>query len=214
MKRGSGNIITEKRNTGSFKSINVGGGFSVELKTGPTEVIVESDDNIIKYIETEVENGQLKVRLRHLTSISDAHMKVYISSPEINNIDASASADIEVKDVLRSEGAIELHSSSGSSINAKLDAPEVIVNASSAGGMDLSGRTRDLKATSSSGATINAKELLSENAVINASSGASAHVHASLSIDANASSGGNISYRGGATNVKKSESSGGGVEKE
>lgn len=214
MKRGSGNIVTEKRNTGSFKGISVGGGFNVELKTGATEVIVESDDNIIKYIETEVENGQLKVRLSHINNLSDAHLKVYISSPEINDIEASASADIEAKDVLKSGGTMELHSSSGSNINAKLDAPEIIANASSGGGIDLSGRTRDLKATSSSGSTIDAKELLSENTTANVSSGATAHVHASLSLDATASSGGHITYRGGAVNVKKSESSGGGVEKE
>jgi hypothetical protein len=212
-KTGSGNIVTEKRSTGSFTGLSAGGGFDVEIKTGPTEVIVESDDNIIKYIETDVVNGELKIRLDHI-SIHDAHLKVYVTAPEINNIKSSASANIKAKDVLKSGLAIRLQASSGSEIKAALDAPEVFANASSGGELNLSGRTRDLKAESSSGSTINSKELLSENANVSVSSGASAHVHASLSLDATASSGGNVTWRGGASNVKKSVSSGGEVEKE
>lgn len=50
-KSGSGNIVTEVRETGSFTGIRVSGGFEVELRhAGNEEVIVEADDNIIKYI--------------------------------------------------------------------------------------------------------------------------------------------------------------------
>ena len=209
---GSGNIVTERRATSSFMGLSVGGGFEVEIKTGSTEVVVEADDNIIKYIETVVVGGELRIRLDHI-NLRNAHLKVYITAPEINNINSSASANVEAKDVLRSGQSISLHSSSGSEIKAVLDAPEITVNASSGGELKLSGRTRDLKATSSSGSAIKAKELLSEHTIVNVSSGASANVYASLSLDATASSGGNITYRG-AGNVKKSVSSGGEVEKE
>lgn len=212
-RKGSGNIITETRSAGSFTRISVGGGFEIEIKNGPTEVMVESDDNIIKYIETDVVNGELKIRVRNNTSLRDAHLKVYVTAPEINDINSSASAEVEAKDVLRSGRTIKLHSSSGSNIKAALDAPDIIVNASSGGDLELSGRTRNFKATSSSGSAIDAKGLLSENTTVNVSSGASAHVHSSLNLEATASSGGNITYRGGA-NVKKSVSSGGEVEKE
>jgi len=210
---GSGNIITEKRNTGAFTGISVGGGFDVEVKTGPAEVMVEADDNIIKYIETDVVDGQLKIRLEHI-NIHDAHLKVYVTAPEINTIRTSASASVDVKDILKSARAIKLQSSSGSNIKAVLDAPDIEADASSGGEMDLSGRTRNFNAESSSGSTINAKELMSENTTVSVSSGAAAHVHASLSLDASASSGGNVSYRGGAVTVKKNVSSGGEVEKE
>ena len=212
-RRGSGNIITEKRSTGSFTGISVGGGFEVEIKMGPAEVMVESDDNIIKYIETDVVNGELKIRVRNNTSLRDAHLKVYITAPEINGINSSASADVEVKDVLRSGRTIKLHSSSGSNIKGAFDAPDIKADASSGGELEISGRTRNFKASSSSGSAIDAKGLLSENTIVTVSSGASAHVHSSVSLEATASSGGNITYRGGG-NVKKSVSSGGEVEKE
>ena len=209
---GSGNIVTEKRNTGSFTGISVVGGFEVEVKTGPVEVIAESDDNIIKYIRTDVVNGVLRIRIDQI-NLHDAHLKVYVTAPEINNIKTSASANVDVKDVLRSGQAIRLHSSSGSEIKADLDAPDVFVDASSGAQINLSGKTRNFDAESSSGSSVNAKGLLSENTTARVSSGATAHVHASISLTASASSGGSINYRG-AGNVKKTVSSGGSVEKE
>jgi hypothetical protein len=212
-RRGSGNIVTEKRTTSSFTSLSAGGGFEVEIKNGPTEVVVESDDNIIKDIETTVVNGELRIRLDHM-NLSDAHLKVFVTAPEINGIKASAASNITAKDILKSSGIIHLQSSSGSDIEAALDAPEVDADASGGGEMKLSGKTRNMKAVSSSGSTIEAKELLSENTEARASSGATIKVHASLSLDASASSGGNIGWRGGATNVKKNVSSGGEIDRE
>ena len=211
-KTGSGNIIAEKRNTGAFTAIAVGGGFEVELRHSDiTEVTVEADDNLIKYIKTIVVDGQLKIKLDNI-NVHDAHLKVFLAAPEINDINASAAATVEVRDELKSGGSIRLHASSGAEIKTVLDAPEIVANASSGGELNLSGRTRDFKASVSSGSTIKAKELQSENTDITASSGASASVHASLQLNAKASSGANITYRGAAS-VRKTVSSGGEVEK-
>lgn len=211
-KRGSGNIITENRNTGNFTGISVAGGFEVEAKNGPLEVMVESDDNIIKYIRTDVVSGVLKIRMDQI-NLHDAHLKVYVTAPEINNIKTSASSTVDGKDVLRSGQAIRLHASSGSEIKAELNAPGVFADASSGSQMDLSGKTRDFDLESSSGSSVNAKGLLSENSTVRVSSGATADVHASVTLNAAASSGGNVNYRGSA-NVKKSVNSGGSVEKD
>ena len=210
---GSGNIISEKRHTGNFTGFAVGGGIEVELRhSDATEVTVEADDNLIKYILTDVNDGKLKIRLDNI-NVHDAHLKVYLTAPEINDIESSAGSNVEVKDVLKSAGSVRLYASSAGEITTVLDAPSIVINASSGGELKLSGRTRDLKGTISSGASVKAKELQSENTDIDASSGARASVSASVKLDANASSGANITYRGGAT-VQKSVSSGGEVEKE
>ncbi|MEO6489740.1 MAG: head GIN domain-containing protein [Ferruginibacter sp.] len=206
---GSGNIITEKRSTAEFTGVIVAGGFEVEIKTGPPQVKVEADDNLMRYVETKVVNGQLKIRMEDV-NVHDAHLKIYITAPEINTIKASAAADVIAKDVLISR-KINLQVSGGSGIEAGIDAPETSVEASSGGSIKLSGRTRDLKVTCSSGSVIKAKSLLSENTTVNASSGGAANVHASVTLEANASSGGDISYSG-AANVRKSVSSGGTIK--
>ena len=213
-KRGSGNIITQNKSTGPFTALNVAGNFEVEIAHAATESVrIQADDNLLKYIDVKVTGGELKIRLNEINT-SNAHLKIFITAPEINKIKASASADILVRDVLKSGAEISMEVSSGADIKAALDAPAIKATASSGGEVNLSGRTKDFTATSSSGSSINAKELLSENSTVNVSSGASAHVYASMNLDANASSGGNISYRGAAASIKKSESSGGDVEKE
>ena len=211
-RKGSGVIITEKRITGDFTGINAGGAFEVELKHGAaTEVVAEADDNFMPYVQTMVSDGILKIGLKNLYNYRNAHLKIYITAPEIRDIMVSALAEVTVVDQLKNEGMLKFTSSSSGSIKAEVDAPGIESIASSGSGIRLSGKTRTYRANVSSGAEIKAAGLLSENAEVSASSGGSALVHASISLSANASSGGSIRYHGGAR-VDKNISSGGRVE--
>jgi hypothetical protein len=210
---GSGNIVSEKRETGNFTAVSSSEDIDVEIKNGPvTEVTVEADDNMIKYIRTRVADGTLKIDLSGNHSFIDVHTKVYITAPLIERINASSSSDVVVKDVLKSTGRISFNASSSADITADVDAPEIDSHASSSGSVKLSGRTRSHTAEASSAGDIRAYELLSENTKVSASSGANAMVHASVSLNASASSGADISYRGAAA-IQKNTSSGGSVER-
>ena len=210
---GSGNIVTETRKTGSFDGISVGGGFEVEVKIGDvTSVVVEADDNIMKYIETTISGNTLKIRTEDLNNYSDVHMKVFITAPALRRIKAAASADVEVQDLLKATDQLTFGASSGSSIKAEVDAPQVTSDVSSGASITLKGKTKTYTAQASSGAEIRSRDLLSENTTVKTSSGASAQVHASVTLNANASSGASISYHGAAT-VNQSVSSGGSITK-
>jgi hypothetical protein len=213
-KRGSGNIISQTKTTGAFTGISVGGPFEVEIKNGAAQnVVVEADDNLMRYVDVRVINDELKINLENI-SVSKSHLKIYVTAPSINKIKTSAAAEVVGKDQLTSSGKIMLSASSASSIKVQVDAPKISTEASSGADIDVSGRTKDLNAEGSSGGDINAFDLLSENSTASASSGSSVHVNASISVDASASSGGKVAYKGAASNVKKSESSGGNVDKE
>jgi Putative auto-transporter adhesin, head GIN domain len=212
-KTGSGNIISETRSTGNFDGISVGGGFDVEVKIGTTTtVMVEADDNIMKYIETTVSGNTLKIRTEDMNNYSDVHMKIFITAPAIKRIKASASAEVDVMDVLAGTDQLTFGASSGANIKAEVDAPQVSADVSSGASINLKGKTKTYSAEASSGAEIRSGELLSENTTVKVSSGASATVHASVSLTANASSGASVTYTGGAT-VNQSVSSGGSVSK-
>lgn len=210
---GSGNIITEKRSTGEFKGVHIGGGFTAEVRIGPvTEVVVEADDNVMDRIRTRVEGGILKVETDRLNNTTNVHLKVYITTPVLTTVKGSGGAHVEVRSNIQSTEKLKFAASSGATVQAEVDAPEVEADASSAGSLQLSGKTRDYDASSSSGANIKSWDLLSENTKVSVSSGADAAVHASVKLKASASSGGNVSYHG-AANVEIHESSGGGVSK-
>jgi hypothetical protein len=210
---GSGKIVSEKRMVGQFTDLSASNGFEVEVKIGPVhEVTVEADDNLIKYIRTEVSGNTLKIRTEGLHSLSNAHLKVYITTPELKSITASAAANVKVLDLVKGAGTLNFDASDAAQIEAEVDAPGVNAGASSGGTLRLSGKTKNYKAEASSGGTINTKDLLAENTNISVSSGASAEVYASISLEAEASSGGNINYYGAAS-VKQSASSGGSINK-
>ncbi len=210
---GSGNIVSQTRNVGKFKGVSVGGDFDVEIKIGsPAKVVVEADDNLIDDIDVAEKDGELKISMNDGLSFNDAQMKVFITTPELNLIKSSASAEVVVLDEMQSDRKVVLKASSGSSINAAVNSPATEADASSGAEIVVKGRTKTFEAESSSGASVKASELLSENTIAQSSSGASTSVHASLQLNAKASSGGSVTYRGAASAVIK-ESSGGSITK-
>lgn len=212
-KSGSGEIVSREKSVDNFTELDVSGGFEVEIKKGTSQKLrVEADDNIIDDIETRVEAGQLKIKLRDGFNLHDAHMKIFITAPSITSIKSSASAQVTTIDDLSEQETIRLKASSGSSIKAGINAPAITADASSGAQINLSGRTKNFSAEGSSGASVDADNLLSENTIVQTSSGATLDVHASVSLNAKASSGGSINYRGAASVIKK-ESSGGNIDK-
>ena len=210
---GSGNIITQTRSVGNFKRINASSGFEVELKQGPvTEVVIEADDNVIKHLSTEVDGDILKISIENHYSLSNVHLKAYVTTPEITGVKASSGSSVYVKGILQNEGKLSFNASSAGRIETELDAPDVEASASSGATIRLTGKARNLDADISSGSSLKSGDLKTENVVIKASSGATATVNASFNINAKASSGAGINYFGEA-NVQRSVSSGGSVQK-
>ncbi len=210
---GSGNIITQNKTVGSFTGINASNDIKVEVKIGsPAAVKIEADDNVMEYVVATVNGNTLKLGLENGVNLSDAHIKVYVTVPEITQLRASSSSDIRVIDVIKSNGKLSFDASSSADIEAAVEAPVVDVEASSSGTVTLSGKTQNYTVNVSSAGIAKTMELLAENTNASSSSGATAHVHASVSLKADASSGGAINYTGGATpNVNTS--SGGSVSK-
>ncbi|MBK8610210.1 MAG: DUF2807 domain-containing protein [Chitinophagaceae bacterium] len=210
---GSGNIVNENRSVGNFSAISVGGSIDVEVQIGPvTAVRVEADDNIVRYINTSVSGNTLQIKTESNHGFTNVHMKVYVTTPELNKIKASASSDVVVMDIIKSAGKLSFHASSSASIRAEVDAPEIESDASSSATITLSGRTKDHDAQASSSSEINAFELKSENTVARASSSGDIQVHASVNLDARASSSADIEYIG-AAKVNSTTSSSGSVSK-
>ena len=214
IRQGSGNIVSEIRATGSFSGVSVSNAFEVEWRKGPvTSVKIEADDNLIDDVETRVSNGVLHIGLND-GSINNATLRAYIVSPSLNKIEASSAASFRTIDQIKDQRKISLQASSAAEIEADVDAPEVKADGSSGSEIQVKGRTRVLDAEASSGSTVKAYGLLSEESKARSSSGSTVEIYASLKVDASASSGASVRYRGGATDVRKSESSGGGVNRD
>ncbi len=211
-KSGSGNIIKETRNVSDFNAITVSQSIEVDIQQGTqTSVQVEADDNIISYVETVNNGGKLSIRLKNLTNIRNATLKVHIIAPNVESFTTSSAAKIKSNGLISSSNQIEINASSASNISLQMQAPSVKMESSSAAELNISGKTKDANVEASSGSNIDVQNLKAENVTASASSGSTVKVFASVSVDASSSSGSNIIFTGGASSVKKNESSGGSV---
>jgi hypothetical protein len=211
-KKGSGNIISQKRDVATFTAIDASTSVDVEVRTGPASVEVQADDNILKYVKTKVSSNTLYLGIEGNVSLRNTHIKILVTVPNLKRIEAGSSASVKVMDVLKSDNTITFDVGSSADIVAEVDAPEIEAEAGSSGTLTLSGRTKNYTAKANSSGNINSFELKSENTNVSASSSGSAEVHASVTLDANASSSGRVEYTGGAT-VKSSTSSSGSISK-
>jgi hypothetical protein len=213
-KSGSGNIVSENRQVAAFTGIKTGNGFEVTVKIGsPAGVVIQADDNLMRFVQTEVKNDVLRIGLKSNTQVADATLKAIVTVPSLNRILASSGAEVTVENELKGDRKIVLEASSGASISLMADAPEVNAEASSSGKVVAKGRTRDFLVTTSSGGVVEAFELMAEQTEVTASSGSEASVFASVKMVANASSGADIRYRGEAK-LTANSSSGGSVNKD
>ena len=212
---GNGNIRTDKRNTGNFHAVKTSGSIDIEISSGTGySVSVEDDDNVLPYIVTEVNNGTLNVRYQDGTSISSDHAKVYITTPSLDKLSTSGSADIAIVDQLKSLQAIEMNVSGSGNIKGEVDAPSVSVEITGSGNVDLKGRTKDFECTVTGSGDINCGGLQSENTTVKIMGSGNAHVFASVHLSASSFGSGDIYYGGNPSNPEIHTAGSGSVQAE
>ena len=78
--RGNGHIKTEERSLVSFVSLDAGGAFEIEWQNGSPALRITTDENLLRYIESNVSDDTLHLRTRGHVWPSHG-IKVVISSP-------------------------------------------------------------------------------------------------------------------------------------
>jgi hypothetical protein len=211
---GSGNVITEKRNISQkFTKISTSSGVNVILEQGsPTMVEVETDDNLIEHVVTEVENGTLVVKIQGNISMMTS-INVRIKTETISSLESTSGSSIKSKNTINGS-SIALKSSSGSEIKVDLEYESVSCESSSGSEIKASGKTLRLETKSSSGSEIDARNLAANEVYAQSTSGSSTIVNPIVKLDGKASSGSSIDYIKEPKKVTKEETSGGRVDKE
>lgn len=211
--KGNGKVVTKERDVSEdFTEVRGSAGLDVYLTQGnENKIVVEADENLHQYIETNIENGKLHVTTSDNIGWSKAK-KVYVTFKELNNIEASSGADVVGKSVIKSQN-LALKSSSGAELKVEVFAQELTVKSSSGAEVEVLGKATSLKADASSGAEIDAKELLVINCEAKASSGAEVVVNVQDKLETQVSSGGEIKYYGNPTAINSNKSHSGSVKK-
>jgi hypothetical protein len=94
---GSGNVVTQTRDVGSFSSIDVGGGVHVELAvdSAATEsVSVTYDDNLQDHVVTRVDGNTLIVTLQNVDGSIGSGRVVKVTMPTLEEFTSSGGSHI------------------------------------------------------------------------------------------------------------------------
>jgi Putative auto-transporter adhesin, head GIN domain len=210
--RGSGRVVTEKRDVGAFSAVSVASGIHAEIDQGPAGPIeVSGDDNLLPLLVTQVTGGRLEIGYQRGSSISSSHeVAVHLSAPALTALSASGGATIRAQ-VARGD-SLELTASGGAEIHVSgIDAELVDAEGSGGATLDLEGRASRLELEISGGTRIEASRLDSGAARIRGSGGCEGVVRARDTVRGQLSGGTSIRVVGGAR-TKVSRSGGSSVD--
>ncbi|MDP8244660.1 MAG: head GIN domain-containing protein [Candidatus Hinthialibacter antarcticus] len=228
---GSGDAAVEERDvSGSFQRVSLRTVGEMTLQLGPrTEVVVEGDDNILPYIHTEIENGELQIyKERGVNLRPSVKLRYTVTTPDLEAIALSSSGkavapfietdSFEIKvsssgglkmDGLKTQKAYIKVSSSGGVLLGSLNADRVETNISSSGDIHIEeGRVDRLDVKCSSSGNFKAADVMFQDVVAHCSSSGGAWVHVSESLKADCSSSGGVYYRGNPSVEAHTSSSG------
>lgn len=146
--RGNGNIISETRILDeTFDEVELEDNFVVYVVyDSVSEIEIETDENLIQYIKTEVKNGKLSIRTvlgRNINPSQD--VIVYVRSPFISDLTLSGSGSMYA-DSLKSNNS-EITLSGSGNIQVKVIANFVDVNIEGSGNINLETYTNSINAT-------------------------------------------------------------------
>lgn len=196
--KGSGNVSKEERSVGEFKTLSVKGSMNVYVTQGPVKsAVIEAEDNIIPLILLEKQGDELVVRTKPHTSIDTKRdIKVYVTTPNLSEIQLAGSGDIKLENKISNPDAIEVSVSGSGNVSGALNAPHVKGSISGSGDMSLSGESKELEIGIAGSGNFKGEDLMAETANINIAGSGNANVHASVTLDAKIAGSGNVYYKG------------------
>jgi len=209
---GSGTAATESRDVRDLHgvSLSIMGELHVR-QTGEESLSITADDNLLPYIETEVRDGQLEIRLsrscpaRSISPVSPIRYELTVK--ELNAVAMSGPGGVTV-DALESDTLAVAVSGAGDVTVGRLETDRVDVAMSGAGDVELSGSARTQAIAVSGSGEYRGDDLRSEKAAAAVSGAGDVTVWAEVSLDVGVSGAGSVAYYGSPTVEQRVSGSG------
>ena len=142
--------------------------------------IIEGDDNIVPFIQTEVNDQQLQILIKQNYSTKKG-LVVNITAPEYDKVSILGSGDVNLTDV---------------------NHEDLSLNISGSGNIIAIGRVKKLLANVNGSGDLMLSKLQSNNATITINGSGDAEIWASESLTGKVNGSGNITYYGDPKNVQ------------
>jgi len=193
---GSGLIITENPNLPLFNSVIMTTAGKVNIEYGSIQKLSASaDDNLLKYITTDVSDGILNIGITPNISLSNLTLVIDITMTDLRELSTISAGSIEGKNTFTADD-VHLNIGSAGNICVDLEVDTLFSDISSAGNLYLTGSTDYQHATLSSAGNLFAYGLITQTTDITVNSVGNAEVSAIQYLFARLNSIGSVFFKG------------------
>jgi hypothetical protein len=174
----------------------------VYLANGPFEIKVEAEENLLPYILTELSGNQLRIRTADDIRLkSTKTIKIYVTAPEIEEVQSAGSGDIFSTSTLQHPDKIHFVTTGSADMDVRVDAPNIKTEITGSGNIEIAGQTKSYRAEITGSGDIQAKDLKSEEAVVDIRGSGNADVFASVKLTVDVAGSGDVTYSGSVQQV-------------
>ena len=189
--KGSGVRQTQKRDLPSFTSISTEGAFDIRVVCKKDQSLeIETDDNILPLIKTDVSRNVLHIRTSGNYSTND-DVVIRITVPDLEGITVNGAGKVDIKN---------------------LDNDQFEVNLNGAPTIEVAGETQNLKLKANGAGKIDSHKLRATNVSVTSNGVSSVDVYAGEKLDVHISGPSHVTYDGEPT-VSKTINGPGSLEK-
>jgi len=133
---GSADVVEATFDVDDFTSIDIEDSFDVYVEVGEeTSVVVMIGENLVRFLDVRVTNGELRIRLEDVTTINAGNMSAVVTMPRLDALEASGSSSAEIVGVASTTQSYE--ASGASTIHVYGTAGLVEAEVSGASTIDL-----------------------------------------------------------------------------
>jgi hypothetical protein len=195
--KGNGNVIHKTKDVGSFENIGVSGAFDIYLVKGKEgHLDIKIEENLLPYLVTEVDKGQLKIKWKKGTSISTRKgVVITVQFKSINAVGLIGSGDITSKDLIKADDFNASVSGSGD-MDLEVESNSLRAAVSGSGDMVLKGSTKSFDVAVAGSGDISAFHLKSDTAEVKVSGSGDVELTVQNELKARVSGSGDVSYKG------------------
>jgi len=196
--KGSGNVVTEDRDVSGFDSVALLGFGRVIITQGDEESLtVETDDNLMQYIETQVRGGTLELGFTDDDILLRPSKSIIfrLSVIDLTVLASSGAGKFEIEKLATDRLEVTLSGAGDIKIDS-LTATDLVVTVSGAGNVELAGEVETQEVDLNGLGNYNAPDLESQEATVHISGAGGTDIWVHDTLDVTISGAGGVEYYG------------------
>jgi hypothetical protein len=197
--KGKGDVVSETRSVSGFSEIDLGMSATVYLTNGDTNSLqVLAQENLLPYIQTNVNNGRLEIKVKHGFNLGNHEpMQVIVTAPGVTSLAVSGSGKIIVENQWNGTTLETSISGSGDTELSDVQCGTLKADISGSGSIRADGGQVSMADMTISGSgNIDFRNIVAWNADADISGSGDIYTQVNNQLDATISGSGNIYYLG------------------